>query len=145
MDDPLVSIDCDAEFYVSEERSPYPVAKRFEELEVWRRARALNARIYEATRAPSFSKDFGLANQSQRASISVMANIAEGFERRGSGEFAQFSSHSKGSSGELRSHLYAAYDVGYISEELFNELFSSCEEVSRLIHNLYAAVQKSRK
>ena len=80
--------------------------KRVEDIEVWQRARVLTREIYRISNLGSFSKDFGLRDQIRRASVSIMSNIAEGFERSGSGEFAQFLSMAKGSSGEVRTQLY---------------------------------------
>jgi four helix bundle protein len=71
-----------------------------------------------------FTKDFGLSGQIQRAAVSVMANIAEGFERNRPGEFHQFLSVAKGSCAEVRSHLYAAYDAGYIDKDQLTDILS---------------------
>lgn len=117
---------------------------RFEELLAWQKARLLNKAIYEVTRGPAFAKDFGLSSQIQRASVSVMANIAEGFDRHGDGEFEHFLSIAKGSVSEVRSHLYAALDVGYIKPEQFAALRSQCEEVSRLVAGLRRSVAERR-
>ncbi len=117
---------------------------RFEDLTAWQKARALNKAVYGATRRPSFAKDFGLSSQIQRASVSVMANTAEGFARHGDGEFEHFLSIAKGSVSEVRSHLYAALDVGYVDPQLFNELKNQCEEVSRLVAGLRRSVAARR-
>ena len=79
--------------------------KRFEELESWKKARKLTNAIHQATAAERFARDFGLKNQIRRASISVLSNIAEGFERGGDKEFMQFLAQAKGSCGEIRSQL----------------------------------------
>src|SRR5215831_14115648 len=94
--------------------------ERFEQLVAWQKARKLTALIYETTRQGAFARDFGLSGQIQRAAVSVMSNIAEGFERGGRGEFHQFLSTAKGSCAELRSQLYVAFDVGYIDQNQFN-------------------------
>jgi four helix bundle protein len=106
---------------------------RFEDLKTWQKARELNRRIYQASNTPAFSRDFGLRDQIRRASISVMSNIAEGFERGGDKEFVQFLSNAKGSCGEARSQLYAALDEEYLTRDEFDELHRRCEEVSRMI------------
>ena len=84
--------------------------ERFEDLEAWKLARALNAMIYNASGAGAFSHDFALRDQIRRASISIVSNIAEGFERDGDKEFAQFLFMAKGSCGEVRAQLYLAMD-----------------------------------
>jgi four helix bundle protein len=117
---------------------------RFEDAIAWQKARVLNRAIYEATRGPRFCKDFGLCSQIQRSSISVMANIAEGFERNRDGEFHQFLSIAKGSCAEVRSHLYAAFDIGYIDDEQFHQLKGSAEEVSRIIAGLRTSIERRR-
>ena len=88
----------------------------FETIEAWQHARELRKRIYGFTKTGEFAKDFVLRDQIRRAAISVTANIAEGFERGGNREFIQFLSHSKGSCGELRDHLYTAIDEAYLSK-----------------------------
>ena len=89
--------------------------ERFEELIAWQEARVLTLAIYRMSRQGSFAKDFGLSGQIQRAAVSTMSNIAEGFERGGRGEFHQFLSTAKGSCGEVRSQLYVALDVDYLN------------------------------
>ena len=106
---------------------------RFEDLMSWRKARELNRLVYAWSGKDGFSKDFELRNQMRRASISVMSNIAEGFERGGDNEFVQFLSIAKGSCGEIRAQLYAALDLEYLTENEFREMFERTIEVSRLI------------
>ena len=97
---------------------------KFEDIEAWRISRELTKRIYEASSRGDFSRDFGLRDQIRRAAISIMSNIAEGFERGGDKEFRQFLSLAKGSAGELKSQLYVAADVGLLSQDQFKELYS---------------------
>jgi four helix bundle protein len=118
--------------------------ERFEELIAWQKARLLTKDVYAATRQAPFSKDFGLTGQVQRSAVSVMANIAEGFDRNRPGEFHQFLSTAKGSCAELRSHLHVALDVGYLNPEDFRRLSEQAEEVSRVIAGLRSAVQRRR-
>jgi len=92
------------------------VAKQFEDLEVWQEARRLTQTIYRVTRTEKFSKDFSLRDQIQRAAVSVMSNIAEGFERGGNQEFSQFLYVAKASCGEVRSQIYVALDQGYMGK-----------------------------
>ncbi|HET9881379.1 MAG TPA: four helix bundle protein, partial [Candidatus Binatia bacterium] len=86
----------------------------FEDLQIWKEARRLTQEIYRRTRAASFSKDFGLTNQMQRAAISIMSNIAEVYERGANQELCQFLYITKGSCGELRAQLYLAFHQGYV-------------------------------
>ena len=118
--------------------------ERFEELIAWQKARVMTKSIYMATKRGEFARDFGLAGQMQRSSVSVMSNIAEGFERNRSTEFHQFLSMAKGSCGELRSQLYVAYDIGYLDEGEFKQLFGQSQEVGRTIGALRAAVEKRK-
>lgn len=96
--------------------------KNFEEIEAWQMARELTKAVYAVVQSSSFSHDFGLRDQIRRASVSIMANIAEGFERDGNKEFVQYLSQAKGSSAEVRSHLYVALDARYIDQQTFDTL-----------------------
>ena len=119
--------------------------ERFEELIAWQKARVLTREIYEITRIGAFARDFGLSRQIQRAAVSIMSNIAEGFERGGRGEFHQFLSTAKASCAEVRSQLYVALDVGYLEEQKFHTLLRQAEEVARIVGGLRASVGKQRK
>ena len=110
--------------------------KRFEELEVWKAARELVREIYRASSMGAFSRDAGLRGQIQRAGVSVMSNIAEGFERGGDKEFFQFLAQAKGSCGELRSQLYVALDQAYLSDEQVKSLSDAALRVTAMIYNL---------
>jgi four helix bundle protein len=119
-------------------------AERFEDLIAWQKARQLTTEIYRITNQGEFVRDFGLRDQIRRAAVSVMSNIAEGFERGSRGEFHQFLVVAKASCAEVRSQLYIAQDVGYINQETFDTVNSSTSELSRIIGGLRAAVQKQR-
>ena len=118
--------------------------EKFEDLIAWQKARVLTKAIYQATQTGDFSRDFGLRGQIQRAAVSVMSNVAEGFERGGRAEFHQFLSTAKASCAELRSQLYVAFDVGYISRETFDELMQQAEEVGRILGALRLSVERQR-
>lgn len=105
----------------------------FEEINSLQKARVFNKRIYTITDSDSFRKDFDLARQIRRCSVSVSSNIAEGFERNTDKEFIHFLYIAKGSAAEVRSQLYLAFDLDYISQETFNELFAEITEISRLL------------
>jgi four helix bundle protein len=120
-------------------------AKRFEDLIIWQKARALTKAVYEATRSGAFVKDFGLAGQIQRSAVSAMSNIAEGYERGGRAEFHQFLSIAKSSCGEVRSQLYVALDVGYLQQADFERLRIQAEEISRMIGKFQVAVYQQKE
>lgn len=107
--------------------------QKFEDILAWQKARELTKEIYSHSRTGTFVKDFGLRDQIQRASVSIMGNVAEGFDRGGDKEFIQFLSISKGSCGEVKSHLYVALDQQYIVPEQFNQLYNRADEVGRLL------------
>jgi len=117
---------------------------RFEDLIAWQKARVLTREIYQLTSEPAFSRDFGLKDQIRRAAISIMSNIAEGFERNRPNEFHQFLSVAKASCAELRSQLYIALDACYLDEPRFNQLFALAIEVGKIIGGLRASVEKRR-
>ena len=118
--------------------------ERFEDLIAWQKARALAAEIYRTTREGDFARDFGLAGQIQRAAVSVMSNIAEGFERGSSAEFQRFLWIAKASCAELRSQLYVARDIGYVGAQEFDRLLALAEEAGRVIGGLRASVERRR-
>lgn len=110
-----------------------PTITRFEDIEAWKTARELTRRVYALTEQGQFSKDFGLKNQIQRAAVSVMSNIAEGFESRTQAQFLVYLGHSKASAGEVRCQLYVALDLKYLTEEQFNQVFDLADKSSRQI------------
>ncbi len=115
----------------------------FAEIEAWQKARQLTNENYVVSNQGSFSRDYGLRDQVRRSCVSIMANIAEGFERSGTSEFVQFLSIAKGSAGEVISHLYVAVDQGYITRQQFDHLFALATETTRLIGGLMNYLQKS--
>jgi four helix bundle protein len=107
--------------------------KRFEDILAWQEARKLVKDIYQITRGGAFAKDFGLRDQIQRAAVSVMANIAEGFDCESHVEFARFLGIARRSAVEVQSLLYAALDIGYLSEETFKIEYAQSEKTKALI------------
>ncbi len=107
--------------------------KRFEDIEAWQKARELNKDVYVITNNTAFAKDFSLRDQVRRASISVMANIAEGFGRRSNKEFSNFLNMAHGSAAEVQCHLYAAIDQNYINQQEFDSLYGKADEASKMI------------
>ena len=116
---------------------------RFEDLNAWKIARELTRDIYRITSLDEFSRDFGLKAQIRRASVSIMSNIAEGFERDGNKEFGNFLSISKASAGEVQSQLYVALDQNYISREEFDAIYSKAKESGRVIVGLANYLKQS--
>jgi four helix bundle protein len=109
---------------------------RFEDIQAWQLSRQLVKNIYATTSKRSFSKDHGLKDQMQRAAVSTMANIAEGFERYSNKEFIQYLNIARGSMGEVRSHLCVALDLNYIDDKEFGILKEKAEHISKSIWNL---------
>jgi four helix bundle protein len=118
-------------------------AKGFEELYIWQKARELVNIIYTLTRKDKFSKDWALTDQIRRAAISVMSNIAEGFERGSNSEFIQFLYIAKSSCGEVRSQGYIANDQAYINKEELNKLIDITKQTSAMISNFISYLKKS--
>ena len=117
--------------------------EHFEDLEIWKESRCLTKEIYRLTSGPKFSKDFVLRGQIRSATVSVMSNIAEGFERGGNQEFAQFLYIAKGSCGEVRSQLYVAVDQGYLSADELGKLIDSFKRLSSMIGSLINYLKRS--
>ncbi len=117
---------------------------RFAGPQVLERARELTRSIYRLTANSEFAKDYGLKDQMRRARVSIMANIAEGFARKGSKEFGQFLFVAKASAAELQSHAYVALDQGYMGEPDFKELYDKLDHVSRMLSNLIKHLSTSR-
>jgi four helix bundle protein len=106
---------------------------RFEDIEAWKKARELTKNIYEITTHQNLAKDHTLKDQLRRAAISVMANIAEGFEREGNKEFRQFLAMAKGSVGEVKAQLYVALDANLIDSTCFAKIMALADETARLL------------
>jgi four helix bundle protein len=106
--------------------------KKFEEIQAWQKARRATRKIYEVTAQDRFARDFALRDQIRRASISIMANIAEGFGRHTDKDFANFLSIAHASVSEVQSHLYVALDLDYLPEDRFSDLYGLLDEVSRM-------------
>jgi len=112
-----------------------PTVERFEELRVWQESRDIVGIVYRLTKQFPSSERYGLSSQIQRASVSTMSNIAEGFERETNKEFIRFLYIAKGSNGEVRSQAYIALDLGYISQARCDGLVQRCERLSRRLYN----------
>ena len=115
--------------------------RNFEDLEAWKIGRKLTKAIYPLTRKEKFRRDFGLVDQIRRASVSVMTNVAEGFERGTNKDFVKFLFISRGSAGEVRSLLYVALDQGYINEKEFSSAHDLCIQSARIIWGLIKSLR----
>ena len=104
--------------------------EKFEDIKVWQKSKELTVMIYKMFNS---CKDFGFREQIQRASVSIMNNIAEGFERSGDKELKRFLFISKGSCGEIRSMLYLALEFEYINKKQFEEIYNSTLEISKML------------
>ena len=105
--------------------------EKFEDLKVWRDARAFVAEVYKVSSDGAFARDFGLRDQVRRAAVSIMSNIAEGFERASRKEFIRFLDIAKASAAEVRSQLYVAADLDYISSDVFKALQNDVTALSK--------------
>ena len=118
--------------------------RRFEDILAWQKARGATRCVYGVTLKEGFGRDFGLRDQLRKASVSVMANIAEGFGRRSDKEFANFLNIAHGSALECQSHVYVALDLGYVTRHQFDELYGAFEECSKMIIALSHHLQQSK-
>ena len=119
--------------------------KRFEEIEAWRDARLLAGMVRKICRNEQARRDFSWADQIKRAALSVMANIAEGFEAQTDLEFANFAGFAKRSSAEVRSHLYYGLDAGYLSENELDKAMDLSQKISGSLTNLIKYLRISRR
>jgi four helix bundle protein len=110
-----------------------PTITRFEEIEAWQTARELAKSIYEFTDEGKFARDFGLKDQIRRAAVSIMSNIAEGYESQTQAQFIHYLGVAKASAGEVRAQLYISRDVNYLTAEQLSQLFQMAEKASRQI------------
>jgi len=117
--------------------------EKFEDLEIWQKARALNQEVIRICKYPFLSKDFEMVKHIKKTSGSIMDNIAEGFERGGKTEFRQFLSISKGSSGEIKSQFYRCLDSEYIDKVEFDQLYHLSDEISKMINGFINYLNKS--
>ncbi len=120
-----------------------PKIEKFEDIESWKLARESTRLIYLLSSGGEFSRDYALRDQIRRCSISIMSNIAEGFERDGDKEFVQFLAIAKGSCGEARSQLYIALDQKDITEKEFDETYESLLKTGKLIGGFMRYLQNS--
>jgi len=119
--------------------------ERFEDLIAWQKARVLTREVNKTTKKGQFVQDYRLASQLQSASVSIMSNIAEGFERGSMAEFHHFLQISKGSCAEVRSKLYVSLDIEYLAATEFERLMEMAKEVGRIIGGLRSSVERAKR
>ena len=119
------------------------MAERFEDLRAWQTARALTNRGYALTTRDDFESDWALKDQIRRAAISVMSNIAEGFESRTRPRFIDFLGTAKASAGEVRSQLYVVHDQGYLDDSEFETVSDLADKASRQLYHLIQHLEQS--
>jgi four helix bundle protein len=116
--------------------------ERFEDIQSWQKGRELCNLVYTCTRQSSFARDFGLRDQIREAAVSVVSNIAEGFESQSNRVFIRFLYIAKGSAGEVRAQAYIALDQGYITQEKFDQIYALAGETGRLIGGFIAYLRR---
>lgn len=122
-----------------------PLIKRFEDIQAWQEARILTRQIYALSEKDTFAKDFGLKGQIQRAAVSAMANIAEGFDCDSHIEFARFLGIARRSVVEVQSLLYIAFDAKYITQDVLDIHYAQAAKTKALIGGLKHSLTKSSK
>lgn len=122
-----------------------PTIKQFEKLAVWQSARKLVNQVYEITRNSDFARDFALRDQIRKAAISVMSNIAEGFDAGYDGEFIRFLGYSFRSAAEVQSQLYTARDQNYLEKGEFESVYDQAVDVRKQIRGLVAYLTESKR
>lgn len=116
----------------------------FKSLKVWQKSKELAVHIYNITNTGAFNKDYGLRDQIRRAAVSIASNIAEGDERETDKEAIRYFYVAKGSSAEVLTQAIIAHEIGYISNETFEEIEQRCMEISGMLSKLIQARQKDR-
>lgn len=116
---------------------------RFEDIQAWQTGRQLTNMVYALSNQSGFNRDYGLRDQIRRASVSVMSNVAEGFESRTDVQFINFLGMARASAGEVRAQLYIALDQKYIAEEQFNEAYTLAEKCARQIAKFIAYLESN--
>jgi four helix bundle protein len=111
----------------------YMKITRFEDIEAWKEARILTQEVYKVTDLSNFSKDWGVSQQIQRAAVSIMNNIAEGFDSGSKAEFAKFLGYARRSASEVQCDLYVALDRKYITQVNFDDMYKQAEKVRRMV------------
>lgn len=115
---------------------------RFEDLEVWQEAITLAVDVYTASNGSHFNQDFSFRDQMRRSAVSIASNIAEGKERETIPEFVRYLYIAKGSSGELRTQLMIAQQIGYIEQQGAENLRRRVEKISAKLGALIKTLKR---
>ena len=118
--------------------------RSFEDLRIFKEARSLANRICTLTRTEPFSRDYALCDQMRRSSISILSNIAEGYERETPAELVRFLYIAKGSCGELRAQVMLAFDQGFMQKPDYEQIRSMCRKLSVGIYHLIIYLRKKQ-
>jgi len=118
---------------------------KFEDIEAWQEARRLVNMVYDLTNKKEFQKDFGLKEQIQRAAVSCMSNIAEGFDSGSDQQFVQYLVYTRRSSSEVQSQLYVALDRKYIAQDEFNAVYEQAKKVAKLSNGFIKYLRTGRQ
>jgi len=121
-----------------------PTITRFEDIQAWQTARVLTQALYRLSNQGSFARDFGLRDQMRRAAVSILSNVAEGFESQTQAQFIRYLGFAKASAGELRAQLYVALDAGYLDRRQFDQLYDQADKCSRQLSNFIAYLKGMR-
>ncbi|MHB8645301.1 MAG: four helix bundle protein [Thermomicrobiales bacterium] len=130
---------------MSNEQRAMSKVERFEDLIAWQRAKELARLTYQVTQQSTFARDFGLTGQMQRAAVSIMSNIAEGYERGSRADFHRFLTMAKASCAEVRSLMYLANEIGYLDQPTFEHLMACANEVARIVGGLRVTIGQQRE
>ena len=120
-----------------------PTIERFEDIQAWQKGRELCKLVYGLTQQGAFSRDFGLKDQMRRAAVSIISNIAEGYEGQNNRIFIRYLYIARGSAGEVRSQAYIVLDQGYISQQAFDDLYALTKDIARLLTRLIQYLEKN--
>ena len=118
--------------------------ERFEDIDGWKKGRELTQVVYGYSRKPNFAKDYGLKDQITRASVSIMNNLAEGFDSSSDAEFCRFLGYAQRSATEVKSCLYVALDNAYINESDFKRAYAIADEVKKIIGGFIKYLKSKR-
>ena len=116
----------------------------FEEIDAWKESRVLTKMVYSVTQQGKFSKDWELARQIQKSSVSIMSNVAEGFDGGSKAEFVRFLGYARRSASEVQSHLYVVLDQSYLTEETFTHLYQHAQTVRKMVTSFMKYLQAQR-
>jgi len=142
IDDDVMEVEEDHCYEIAETRPPYRAVREFEDLVAWQQARSLTSTMFNLTRETPLREHRGICDQLQRASVSIMSNIAEGFERGSAKEYHRHLLYAKASCAEVRSLLYVAYDNGFIDKPSFERSMTDARSVARVVGGLRASISR---